>query len=318
MEEIPVIDFGKFDSDPVAVAAAIREACESIGFLFLKNVGIPQPEIDEMFELGKEFFDQPVETKAQFDIQANNVGYSALHREVLDPATQKTGDSKEAFNFGKWLNGEAAGEMPEPFKAKEDITRKFSEDCHKVCSRILQAFAIALEIKEEDGGIHYFEKRHDYDTPCGSILRLLKYPKGGDTDTDEIVRAGSHSDYGSITLLFQHGIPGLEVQASRTNWISAPVIPGAVLVNIGDQMEYWTGGRFKSTKHRVVFLPEHAQNDRYSIAYFCHANDEVPLDVIPSVVLKDNQIGQDQPIKTAGQHLRERLEETYKFSESAM
>ncbi|KAG2188439.1 hypothetical protein INT44_001192, partial [Umbelopsis vinacea] len=304
MEQIPVIDFEKFDSDPVAVAAAIREASESIGFVFLKNVGIPQTEIDEMFELGKEFFDQPVETKAQFDIQANNVGYSALHREV-------------AFNFGKWLNGEAAGELPEPFKANEDKTRKFSEDCHKVCSRILQAFAIALEIKEEDGGIHYFEKRHDYDTPCGSILRLLKYPKGGSTDTDEIVRAGSHSDYGSITLLFQHGIPGLEVQASRTNWISAPVIPGAVLVNIGDQMEYWTGGRFKSTKHRVVFLPEHAQNDRYSIAYFCHANDEVPLDVIPSVILKDNKVGQDEPIKTAGQHLRERLEETYKFSESA-
>jgi isopenicillin N synthase-like dioxygenase len=83
-------------------------------------------------------------------------------------------------------------------------------------------------------------------------------------------------------------------------------------------MEYWTGGRFKSTKHRVVFLPEHAQNDRYSIAYFCHANDEVPLDVIPSVILKDNKVGQDEPIKTAGQHLRERLEETYKFSESAM
>lgn len=111
MEQIPVIDFGKFDSDPVAVSAAIREACESIGFFFLKNVGIPQAEIDGMFELvrisepteywypmftsliklnscivlrmqGKEFFDQPAEFKSQFDIQADNVGYSALHREV--------------------------------------------------------------------------------------------------------------------------------------------------------------------------------------------------------------------------------------------
>jgi isopenicillin N synthase-like dioxygenase len=110
MDEIPVIDFGKFDSDPVAVAAAIRDACECIGFLFLKNVGIPQTEIDGMFELvrisensiclfylfvlfvdfnvwslcmqGKEFFCQPIEIKSQFDIQANNVGYSALHREV--------------------------------------------------------------------------------------------------------------------------------------------------------------------------------------------------------------------------------------------
>ncbi|CAO3676576.1 unnamed protein product [Umbelopsis ramanniana] len=271
-----------------------------------------------MFELGKGFFDQPAEFKSQFDIQADNVGYSALHREVLDPATQKTGDNKEAFNFGSWSQGKAAGELPEPFKTQEDATRKFSEDCHKLCCRVLQAFAVALEIKEEDGGKHYLEKLHDYNEVCGSILRLLKYPKGDSAEADEIVRAGSHSDYGSITLLFQHGIPGLEVQASRTHWISAPVIPGAVLVNIGDQMEYWTGGRFKSTKHRVVFLPEHAQHDRYSIAYFCHANDEVPLDVIPSAVLKDNQISQDQPVKTAGQHLRERLEATYKFSESTM
>lgn len=51
MEQIPVIDFGKFDSDPVAVAAAVRDACESIGFFFLKNVGIPQAEVDGMFEL---------------------------------------------------------------------------------------------------------------------------------------------------------------------------------------------------------------------------------------------------------------------------
>ncbi|CAO3683392.1 unnamed protein product [Umbelopsis vinacea] len=174
------------------------------------------------------------------------------------------------------------------------------------------------KIKEEDGGIHYFEERHKYDIPCGSILRLLKYPKVGAADSAEIVRAGSHSDYGSITLLFQHGIPGLEVQASRTNWISAPCIPDTVLVNIGDQMEFWTGGRFKSTQHRVVFLPEHAQHDRYSIAYFCHANDQVPLDVIPSMVLKNNKINGNQPVKTAGQHLKERLEDTYKFSETAI
>jgi isopenicillin N synthase-like dioxygenase len=118
-------------------------------------------------------------------------------------------------------------------------------------------------------------------------------------------------------LLFQNGIPGLEVQASRTNWISAPYIPGAVLVNIGDQMEYWTGGRFKSTKHRVVFLPEHSQYDRYSIAYFCHANDYVPLDVIPSALQSGAMDSQGHPVKTAGQYLQECLDRTYKFKVAA-
>jgi isopenicillin N synthase-like dioxygenase len=113
--------------------------------------------------------------------------------------------------------------------------------------------------------------------------------------------------------LFQNGIPGLEVQASRTHWISAPIIPGAVLVNIGDQMEYWTGGRFKSTKHRVVFLPEHAQHDRYSIAYFCQANDAVLLDAIPSPLTTGEKLNADKPNMTAGEYLQERLARTYKF-----
>jgi isopenicillin N synthase-like dioxygenase len=82
-------------------------------------------------------------------------------------------------------------------------------------------------------------------------------------------------------------------------------------------MEYWTGGRFKSTKHRVVFLPEHAQFDRYSIAYFCHANDNVLLDVIPSALSTATNATADQPIITAGQYLQERLARTYKFTVAA-
>jgi isopenicillin N synthase-like dioxygenase len=127
----------------------------------------------------------------------------------------------------------------------------------------------------------------------------------------------SHSDFGSITLLFQNGIPGLEVQASRTHWISAPVISGAVLVNIGDQMEYWTGGRFRSTKHRVVHLPEYADKDRLSIAYFCQANDEVLLDAIPSGLQVGSKYSHDHPVKSAGQYLQERLDASYNFMTAA-
>ncbi|KAH8556574.1 hypothetical protein BGW37DRAFT_473238 [Umbelopsis sp. PMI_123] len=313
MDHIPVIDFGLFDSDPKAAASAIRSACESIGFLYLTNFGIPQNEVDRAFSLSAEYFNQPLDVKRAQEFTTNNLGYVGLRKEILDPGVQKYGDNKECFNLAKFVNGEPKQVLPSLLAQNQDFIVKFTVHCHNLCGRILQAFAIAMQIDEKDGGIHYFEDRHKYTERCGSVLRFLKYPKGDISDPSDIVRAGSHSDYGSITLLFQNGIPGLEVQASRTNWISAPVIPGAVLVNIGDQMEYWTNGRFKSTKHRVVFLPEHAQHDRYSIAYFCHANDDVLLDAIPSPLSIGQTLSIDKPCMTAGEYLQERLARTYQF-----
>ncbi|CAG8826414.1 12607_t:CDS:1, partial [Dentiscutata erythropus] len=77
-------------------------------------------------------------------------------------------------------------------------------------------------------------------------------------------------------------IAGFEVLSADMNWISVPVIPDCVLINIGDLLEFWTQGLFKSTKHRVVFRKETLNQDRYSIAYFCHAEDDVGLEPIPS------------------------------------
>jgi isopenicillin N synthase-like dioxygenase len=178
---------------------------------------------------------------------------------------------------------------------------------------VLEAFAIALEIPEEKGGKDFFAKSHQYENSA-EILRFLKYPRGGEAEYKEPVRAGAHSDYGSITLLFQKDVPGLEVQASRTKWIPAPLIEGAITVNVGDQMELWTNGLFKSTKHRVTFLPEHNHLDRYSMPFFVHPNDSVPLVPVPSKYV-DQTVKPGDHVYTAGEHLRSRLDATYSFEE---
>lgn len=112
-------------------------------------------------------------------------------------------------------------------------------------------------------------------------------------------------------------MPGLEVQASRTEWISAPLIPGAITVNVGDQMELWTNGLLKSTKHRVTFLPEHNHLDRYSMPFFVHANEHVPLTPVPSKFVDQTASKEtkndDGHVYTAGEHLRNRLNATYTY-----
>jgi len=146
------------------------------------------------------------------------------------------------------------------------------------------------------------------------VLRILHYPAVENHDVDEI-RAGSHTDYGSITLLFQHEIGGLEVQAGRSRWISAPVIPGTAIINLGDCLEYWTNGLFKSTRHRVVFRQETAARDRYSMVYFCQGYEGVSLDPVPShiVPVDEKKVGEGRRAMTAVEHLRMKLDESYQY-----
>lgn len=189
---------------------------------------------------------------------------------------------------------------------------------------------MALSLKPD-----WFTSRHDQaldaTSTSGTILRMLYYPAladsttlpGDESITVEDVRAGAHSDYGSVTLLFQQpGQPGLEIKNPDGSWSSVAIDPAGalqqgkplpILVNIGDLLEDWTAGLLKSTVHRVVF-PAEAKDagDRYSVAYFCHPLDDVLLEPVPSPLLKNRSNGHDsgQHI-TAKQHLQNRLAATY-------
>ncbi|RUP44913.1 hypothetical protein BC936DRAFT_148870 [Jimgerdemannia flammicorona] len=157
------------------------------------------------------------------------------------------------------------------------------------------------------GGKNWFSDRHAYDIPSGDILRILHYPPV-ESHIDDI-RAGSHTDYGSITLVFQHDIGGLEIYAGRSRWISAPVIPDCILVNLGDCLEFWTNGLLKSTLHRVVFRSNTQSLDRHSMVYFCEGYD-IPLDPVPSRLVPGDEVkmGESGKRMTAAEHLRMRLD----------
>jgi isopenicillin N synthase-like dioxygenase len=157
---------------------------------------------------------------------------------------------------------------------------------------------------------------------------MLYYPK---SDSTESIRAGAHSDYGSITLLFRlPGQAGLELQ-TPSGWIPVPVNPAAsslatppILVNIGDLLCYWTNRMLKSTVHRVTFS---GGEERYSMAYFCHPLDDARLEAVDSKIIDDfgdngkeelasqrkrlGLSGKEEGVITAKEHLERRLRVTY-------
>ncbi|KAI9045168.1 putative oxidoreductase, 2OG-Fe(II) oxygenase family [Aspergillus affinis] len=287
--ELSIIDISN-PSDP-AVGKAMLDAAAKYGFLYVNSKGtdFTPEDVKRAFGLSKEFFMSPAEEKASCRIEPN------------------TGDFKEGFNFGEFKNGKAQQPLPPSLASHESEINHFTDLCHKTCDRILKLLALGLQIPDD-----FFTTRHDPSQgSTGSILRYLYYPSIFSPATssykhDQDVRAGAHSDYGSITLLFQRpGQPGLEILTPEKTWAPVPVQPGQtaalsesssdefvfppILVNIGDLLSYWTDGLLKSTVHRVVFpLSEQRSpnpRDRYSVVFFCHPLNNTELVPVPSEVV---------------------------------
>jgi isopenicillin N synthase-like dioxygenase len=284
MSQIPIINFSKFASDNETIKQ-IYQACTEVGFMYLKNFDISQDLIEQVFNTSKHFFNQPLEIKQKsaWSDEFSNQGYVGIERERLNP--NKPGDLKEAFNITT--------------QTQQPYIVEFFQACTNLSFQILEAFARALELP-----IDFFANNHNQNH---HTLRLIHYPPIQTPLLPEQTRAGEHSDYGSITLLFQHDeISGLEIQTASGDWIKAPAIPGTVVVNTGDLMQRWTNNKFCSTKHRVV-IPENTNQSRYSIAFFCHPNDDTQITCLPSCI---NESPMYPPI-SAKEYLLTRLQSTY-------
>lgn len=309
---IPVVDFSRFLSGtPKSRQTAVQEifqACHNVGFLYLKHHSIPADIIEQAFNQSRLFFELPLAEKQTiaWSSEHSNSGYIGIERESLD--NSQPGDLKEAFNVGNEnaavTNGLSLSTNRWP--AGQPLFYQTISDFFKVCSgavkQIFRAFACALSMPADYLVEHHREQNY--------TLRLLHYPPLTKPSLPGQLRAGSHSDYGSLTLLFQDNSGGLEVQTTNGRWITAPTIPDTVLINTGDLMERWSNNVFRSTKHRVR-LPAEAQTKqhRYSIAFFCQPDADTDIVCLPTCQSAHNP-PQYAPVKS-GDYLLSRLRATY-------
>jgi len=281
---LPVIDLSAWGDDDRAladVAARIGAACRDVGFFYVVNHGVGAELINAAFAQSKAFFALPVAEKQRIAIETigGNRGYSGLMHEALDP--KRGPDMKEAFNVGFDLKPDDPELLAgKPFRAlnawpdlpgfRETLLAYFGA-CAALGARIHRAFAHDLGIATD-----YFASR--FDRPMAT-LRLLRYP--ATASGDEQIGAGAHTDYGNLTLLATDDVGGLEVRTRAGDWIDAPAMANAFVVNIGDCLMRWTNDVYVSTPHRVVNRSGRA---RYSIAFFFDPNPDAEVAVIPSCV----------------------------------
>lgn len=255
-----------------------------------------------MWEVSREFFDLPVDEKIGVAMPTPGYpyGWAPFAEEALAHSLDKRTppDLKETFSIGpesSWSGGRWPTLWPKQPPRLERIFREYFREMGALAARIMSHFAIALDLPE-----HFFASKIDRHS---SALRVLNYPELDQPAQPGQLRAGAHSDYGSLTILLaQPGSKGLEIQKPNGGWQPVPVEADAFIVNVGDLLARWSNDRWVSTVHRVTCEPERRQ----SIAFFHLPNWDAEIACIPGETPKYEPV-------VAGEHLMRKFEKAVKL-----
>ncbi|MCC0038572.1 MAG: isopenicillin N synthase family oxygenase [Brucellaceae bacterium] len=291
-----------------SLAATVDAICRETGFLAIRDHGVDQEVIDRAWNAAHDFFDQPFEAKqgVKAPYPGYPYGYLGPDSEALAKSrnVDTPPDLKESFNGGPLKIPEGLDDAealafcyaptiwpdePAGFRqAWEDYYRAMED----LAARIMRLFGLALDLPEDtfDDAI---------DQPV-SALRALNYPAQDRPPKPGQLRAGAHSDYGSLTILLpQKGSGGLEIFSPEGDWRPVPPVDGAFVINIGDLMARWTNDRWVSTLHRVV-NPDAGQRGtarRQSFAFFHQPNWEKEIVCLPSC-LRPGEAPRYEPVRS--------------------
>lgn len=305
---------------------SISHAFKTSGFLYLRNHGIPSETISEVFVRSAEFFKRPQRQKdsLSWTTPESNRGYVTLGREKVTQSSDpeevsklraSNPDLKESMEIGKEGVPDQPNQWPDKIDAGgevfTDTMKSFFSTCQELHVKLMRAIALGMGLDE-----YFFDS---FVNGADNTLRLLYYPpvlKCVFENNPDQVRAGEHSDYGSVTLLFQDNVGGLEVKTPQETFVRAKPIEGTVVINAGDLLGRWSNDEIKSTHHRVVQPPVQGDDEsemypaRYSIAYFCNPNFESAIEALPGT-WETLPGGKRYPAVNSGEYLVRRLAATY-------
>ena len=310
MVTIPVVDLSDFTGgDPKKKAAFVQElgnAYEDVGFVAVKNHGIPDDLIADLYKYVQQFFSLPSDKKKTYEIPelAGQRGYTSFGKEHAKGSDAP--DLKEFFQYGQTVSDNHPLKPEYPDNVSVNEVKGFDETLYKAYRAfeksgkyLLQAIALYLGLDE-----NYFD---DYVEEGNSIVRAIHYPPIT-IEPKSAIRAEQHEDINLITLLVGASAGGLEILTKQNEWVPVTSLPDQIVVNVGDMLQRLTNNKLKSTTHRVVNPPRELwHTSRFSIPFFLHPKSAMDLSALESCVdEKHPKIFEDI---TAGEYLDERLKE---------
>ncbi|GAA5149264.1 2-oxoglutarate and iron-dependent oxygenase domain-containing protein [Microbacterium pseudoresistens] len=276
---LPILDLSRLDAGPEAARQFrddLRAATHDVGFFYLTGTGI-SPELEaRLHRAALDFFALPEQDKLAIEnvTSPHFRGYTRIGGE----RTQGKVDWREQIDIGAERDAVEGGPAfnrligPNLWPAAQPELREVAEEWQDhligVSRKLLRAWALALGAEES-----YFDA--NFGEPS-TLLKIVRYPGTDEPEPQQGV--GAHKDSGVLTLLWvEPGKGGLQVERDGT-WVDAPPVDGAFVVNIGELLEYATGGYLKATNHRVV-SPK-APDERISIPFFFNPALDALLPII--------------------------------------
>jgi isopenicillin N synthase-like dioxygenase len=307
---IPVVDLSDFLSGDASrkqqFVNALGKAYEEVGFVAVKNHGISDDLIADLYKYVQAFFKLPTEAKLNYEKKelAGQRGYTSFGREHAKG--YEAPDLKEFFQFGQTVtdNDPIKEEYPDNVTVEEvpQFTPTLLEaykNFENSGKSLLQAIALYLELDE-----HYFD---EYVHNGNSILRAIHYPPIL-SEPKSAIRAEQHEDINLITLLVGASADGLQILTKQNEWVGVTSLPEQIVVNVGDMLQRLTNNRLRSTTHRVVNPPRELwATSRFSIPFFLHPKGSMDLTCLEGCVSEENPKAYEDA--TAGEYLDERLRE---------
>jgi isopenicillin N synthase-like dioxygenase len=307
---IPVVDLSGFLSGDEArkqkFVQELGRAYEEVGFVAVKNHGISDDLIADLYQYVQAFFALPTDVKLSYEKKelAGQRGYTSFGREHAKGFDAP--DLKEFFQFGQTVeDGDPIkAEYPDNVEVAEvppftPTLRNAYRNFENSGRALLRATALYLGLDET-----YFEA---YVHNGNSILRAIHYPPiVGEPKSS--IRAEQHEDINLITLLVGASADGLQILTKAGEWVGVTSLPEQIVVNVGDMLQRLTNNKLRSTTHRVVNPPRELWNtSRYSIPFFLHPKGSMNLACLEGCI--NNEAPKAYEDATAGEYLDERLAE---------
>lgn len=296
---VPVIDIGAYRSGDAAardrVVHEVRDACRNVGFFVIQGHGVSVDLVRSMRRVSTEFFDLPREVKDRYlSDPGRTMGYVPMGRESLASTRgqQRPPDVKEIFDICRPDTPESAyytSEMGQRFFRPyqwpdqptefREVWTDYYRQLEQLAATVMEVFALALDLP-----VDYFADKTNRSV---DYLRVIDYPAQNTAPEPGQLRAGEHTDYGTVTFVSTDESPGgLQVQTKSGGWAAVPHVPDSFVVNIGDMMAQWTNDQWVSTVHRVVNPDTGSAGTarRMSVVFFQNPNYDAVIEPLPTCV----------------------------------
>ena len=293
---IPVIDLGSWlAGEPGAmerIAGELRTALTKIGFYYIVNHGVPETEIRAVYREAARFHALPIERKMAVRIDRHNVGYLPMRGDTLRTSTVQTvtrANFNEAFFVARDLAPDhpdvladrrfrSANRWPSDLPGFRETIVAYCDRLERLVQRLVPLYAVTLDLPPSYFDIPFRD--------CQYKLRMTHYPHQEPAD-DEFGIA-PHTDTSFLTLVAPNDVPGLSFRTQAGDWIDAPPVPNAFVVNGGQLLLRWTNDHFLATPHRAI---NKSGGERYALAFFCDSTIDWPIAAVPTTM------GPDRPPK---------------------